>query len=294
MKMNKVLFLLMSLLFASLALAAAAVYQDQGVSSIAITDQGTSLGVQTVEVSYIKSYLGEYSKEMLLKVQTTSKSDTGLDGIQSQSLIEARSKKDFFASVVWSATDAGSIVEYLNEEMIRSMSFGCCGEFDRSVVYNVETGNSPATYLDSDFFTISVPNSGLSNRYFAQIEDKTAPSIKNGEDYIGSIGYFDVSGRLSKVRFYAKLTPGWGATIYNLKMVNLAGSNSKNEIRDHEMELWDSDGVKVATQAYQGFGISGQISFDDKELNFTLPVTGDQINAAGIKVSPGLGYEFVP
>lgn len=294
MKKNKFLVLLTGLLIAGAAGAVVAAYSDKGESSITLTESHGDMDIDTVETRYITAYLGQYSKNVLLKVQTSTQYNTGRDGSTTQSVIEARSQKDSFATVLWKNTDAGGRVNYLNEEFIESISFGCCGDFDRHVIYTVATGQSPATYLNDDFFTITVPNSGLTDRYLAQIEDKTAPSTRNGQNYIGTVAYFDSTGRLSKVRFYAKVPSGWGTEILDAKIENLAGAGSKNSVRDNKLELWDSDGNKDANQAYQGFGISGHIYFENNDLSFTVPVKGDQIDASNIKTSPGLEFEVVP
>ncbi|WP_413288175.1 hypothetical protein [Bdellovibrio sp. HCB337] len=294
MKKNKFLVLLSGLLIAGVAGAIAATYSDKGESSISVTDTNGDVAVKMLETRYITQYLGQYGKQVLLKVQTSTEYWSDREGLASQSVIEARSQKDGFKNVLWKSTDEGAKADYVNEEFVATTKYGCCGDFDRHTLYNIETGVSPATYLNTDFYVISVPNSDLTYRYLAQIEDKTAPASKNGQDYIGAVGYFDSAGRITKVRFYTKVTPGWGTQIDSVKVLNLAGGSSKNALRGNELELWDSDGVKVAAQAYQGFGISGEIHFDNKDLKFTVAVKGDQIDASNVEVSPELAFEVVP
>lgn len=293
MKPNKIPLLVAGLLIVGMVWAMGEIYKDQATSSVQITNEGTFLSLETVEIHYIQSYLGEFSKKVLLKVQSTHKSSTNVDGQQSTTVIEARSEKDFFAKPLWTLTDNGNEVAYLNEEFIASETFGCCGDFDRSKIYHVETGNSPATFIDDDFFTISVPNSGLGNRYFAQIDDKPTPTDKGDQKYIGSLGYFDVTGKMSIVRFYAKVSPGWSTALSDIFLLNLAGKNSKNVLRDKDLELWDNEGETLAEQAFKGFGITGKIIFASKTLVFTVPIKGDKIDAAGVKVSSGLNFDLI-
>jgi len=277
-----------------IAWAANQAYQDSSSSSIKVTQEDQSLTIETTESKYLTPYLGGYSKDVLLKVNTKYTYNTAQEGGTAQTTIEARHQKDFFATVLWQAADQGNRVEYLNEDFIQSRKYACCGDFDRSALYNVTDGKSPATYLDNDFFTISVPNSpGVGMRYFAQIQDSSAPAKKGKANFIGSVAYFEATGVKSLIRFYAEVSPGWGAAIYDVKIVNLAGSKSKNEIQDHRLELWDSDGQKDAKVAFKDFGLTGEINFEAKNLKFTVKVNGDQVNAADVQATAGLEFEVL-
>lgn len=293
MKKNKFGLICGAVLLTATAWAANEIFNDKSEASIQIQRQDPGLQVETKEVKYITSYLGDYSKKILLKVTTNLKINTGLDGSEGASSIEARSENDFYATPLWTVSDQGQEVRYQNDGLIRSIRYGCCGDFTRSTLYNVETGQSPATYLDEDFYTISVPNSGLGNRYMAQVDDPSAPKTRNGKDYIGSIAYLEDSRKIAIARFYAKVTPGWGTQIAEVKLVNLAGPKSKNAFRDKELELWDSDGNKDAKSAFKGFAMTGTIDFDNKHLTLQVPVSGDQIDEAHIKVSSGLEFEVL-
>jgi hypothetical protein len=279
---------------ACIAWAAVKVYEDSSLSSLKLTQDDQSLTIETTETRYLTPYLGGFSKDVLLKVVTNFVYNTAQEGGTAKSTIEARHLKDFFASPLWTVKDEGNRVEYVNEDFIQSKKYGCCGDFDRSALYNVETGKSPATYLDNDLFTISVPNSpAIGNRYLAQIQDTAAPAKKGNADYIGSIAYFDASGVKSLIRFYAEVPAGWGTGIYEVKIINLAGAKSKNEIRDHSLELWDSDGQKDAKTAFKEFGLTGEINFDTKNHKFTVKVKDDAVTAADIETTPGLEFEVL-
>lgn len=268
-------------------------YRDEGKSSIQITSEGNAFAIETVQIQYIRDYLGEFDKKILIKVQSVHRSKTNTESQQSHTLIEARSVKDFFATPLWTATDTGNEVAYLNEELIASQTFGCCGDFDRSKIYHIETGKNPATFIDGDFFTISVPNSEFGKRYFVNLDDKDAPSHKNGHNYIGSIGYFDIQGKMTKVRLYVKLSPGWSTTLSDLSLVNLGGKKSKNVLQGRDLELWDQEGASSSQGAFKNFALSGKIKFENKTLNFNIAVNGDQIEASGVKTSPGLVFEVI-
>lgn len=147
--------------------------------------------------------------------------------------------------------------------------------------------------MDEDFFTISVPNSSLGNRYMAQVEDLKAPKTKNGKDYVGSIAYLEDTREIAIARFYVKVPPGWGTQIAEVQLMSTAGPDSKNAFRGKELELWDSDGNKDAKSAFKGFAMSGVIDFENKRLTLRVPVAQDQIDEKNIKVSPGLEFEVV-
>lgn len=293
MKKNKFGLICAAILVTASAWAANQVFNDKAEASIQIQEDSNGLQLETKEVRYLTGYLTDYSKKMLLKVTTTVSRNTGLEGGSGNSVIEARSQKDFYATPVWTVTDKGEFVTSENDELIVSRRYGCCGDFTRSTLYNVETGKSPGTYLDEDFYTISVPNSGLGNRYLAQIDDPNAPKLKNGKDYIGSIAYLNSADTVAIARFYAKVPAGWGAQITDAKIVNLAGSKSKNELRDKSLELWDSDGEKSAVNAFKNFAMTGAIDFENQHLTLQVPVQGDNIDQANIKVSPGLEFEVL-
>jgi len=293
MKKNKFGLICAAILLAGTAWAANQVFNDKEESSLQIQESDTGLQVEMKEVRYITSYLGDYSKQVLIKVVSSISRNTGLDGSSGKSTIEARSQKDFYATPIWTASDNGEDVRYENDDLIVSKQYGCCGEFTRSKLYNVENGKSPGTYLDEDFYTITVPNSDVGRRYMAQISDPTAPKLRNGKNYIGSLAYLNNSQEVAVIRFYAQVPSGWGAQIAEVKLENLAGSKSKNEFRGKELELWDSDGEKSASVAFKNFALSGVIDFDDQHLTLQVPVKDDQIDEAQIKVSPGLEFEVI-
>lgn len=294
--MKKNMFGLMSaaLLLAGTAWAANQVFNDKAEAAVQVQEDANGLQVSLKEIRYITGYLGDYSKNILIKATVSTSRNTGTEGVAGSAQIEARSKNDFFATPIWTATDQGEYVNYENESLIVSRTYGCCGDYTRSTLYNVETGKSPGTYLDDDFYTITVPNSGLGNRYLAQVDDKSAPKTnKSGKNYIGSIAYMNDAQTVAIARFYATVPAGWGAQITDIKLVNLAGSKSKNELRDKELELWDSDGEKNATSAFKNFGIEGAIDFENEHLTLQVPVNGDQIDQKNIKASQGLEFEVL-
>jgi len=292
MKKNQFLLVGAALLIVGTAWAANKVFGNKGESSIQIEQVGSNLEVRKTEVKYITSYIGDYSKNVLLKATTNTKYNTGAEGSDGTSVVEARSAKDFFGAPIWTVAADGQDVSYVNEELIRIVRYGCCGDFTRSALYNVDDGQTPATYLDDDFFTISVPNGGLNDRYMAQIDDSQAPKDKNGKTYMGTIAYFDNHQKKGLVRFYVQLPQGWGAQIMDVNLVNTDPS-SKNSLRDKKMDLWDSDGNKDAKSAFHGFAMTGSIYLENKKLDLKVPVSNDQIDTSGIQVSPDLEFEVV-
>lgn len=293
MKKNKFGLIGAVLVMAGMAWAAGEIFNDKGEATLKVERQDAGLQVESKEVRYITSYIGDYSRKMLLKVTTTLKFNTGQEGGEGDSVIEGRSEKDFYATPVWTVTDKGQEVSYLNDYLIKSVRFGCCGDFIRSTLYDVETGKSPGTYLDEDFYTISVPNSSLGNRYMAQIDDPNAAKTKNGKDYVGSIAYLEDTRQIAIARFYVKVPPGWGTQIAEVKLLSTAGAGSKNAFRGKELELWDSDGNKDAKSAFKGFAMSGVIDLENKRLTLQVPVDQDQIDQQNIKVSPDVEFEVI-
>lgn len=292
MKKNKFLLMGVALFVVGTAWAANQVFKNKGESSVEIRQQGQSLEILKTEVKYITDYVPDYSQQVLLKVTTNLKYNPDAEGREGTSVIEARSGKDFYATPIWTAADQGQEVVFVNNEMIRSVRYGCCGDFTRSILYNVVTGQSAATYLNDDFFTITVPNSQLNDRYMAQIDDPKAPADKNGKNYLGSIAYFDKTQKIAIVRFYVKLPSGWGAEITDVQLVNL-DPNSKNTLGNKILELWDSDGNKDAKSAFKGFAMTAKIYFGNKQLDLQVPVNDDQIDEKGIKVSPEIDFDVV-
>lgn len=137
MKKNKFGLTGVILVVAGTVWAAGEIFNDQSEATLKIERQDTGLQVQSKEVRYITNYLGDYSRQMLLKVITTLNFNTGQEGGEGDSVIEARSEKDFYATPVWTVTDQGQEVSYLNDYLIKSVRFGCCGDFIRSTLYNV-------------------------------------------------------------------------------------------------------------------------------------------------------------
>lgn len=281
------------LVAAGTAFAANEIFNDKGEASIKIQEQDAGLIIDTTEVHYITDYLPPYAKQILVKVTTSLQINTGLEGSVGSSTIEVRSQKDNFVTPLWTVNEASQSVAVENDQLLRSVRYGCCGEFVRSTLYNVENGNSPATYLNEDFYTISVPNSSLGRRYLAQVEDPSAPSMRNSKKYIGSVAYFNDNQELGKVRFYALVPSGWGTQISEVELQSLAGSKSKNSFRGNELELWDADGSKDAKSAFKDFALSGTIDFANKHLTLQVPVSGDKIDSSRIKVSSGLEFEVL-
>lgn len=294
MRMSKWGLICGALLIAGTAWAAGQMFSDKAESSIQIQEGGYGgLEIHKKEVKYLTGYLPDYLQKVLIKVTTDLKNNTAVDGVQAQSVIEARSQSDFFAAPIWTVTNDAQEVAYENDYLIKGVRYGCCGDSTRSTLYNVANGKSPATYLDEDFYTISVPNTQNGNRYMAQIDDPAAPRTRNGKDYIGSIAYFHDNDVLAIARFYAKVPASWGTQIGDVKLISTAGSKSKNAFRGKELELWDSDGNKDSHAAFNGFAMTGTIMFDVQTLTLFVPVSGDQIDDAGIKVSAGLEFEVI-
>lgn len=296
MKLNKSLVAVSFLALTGVAWAANKIYSEVSSAGIEISAENGGLTIVTTEVRYLKNYLyawGSNPVPYLVKATIENSSNTNMEGIGGQVQVEVRSATNNFAKPVWTLTDEdANNVEATNETFVGTVQYGCCGASTQTRLYAVENGQLVANVYDT-LFTIEIPNSKLSERYVARVEDKDAPEEKNGKQYIGTLGYFESTGRISKARIYADVPAGWGANLDSITLTSTNGAKSKNKIvHENRMQLWDSDSVQDAKKGFSGFAVTGNVSIQ-QDYSFTIPVNGDAFEASQVKGAAGLEFEVL-
>lgn len=280
---------------ASVAFAATELFRASGAAEYVVeakNEHGNQ--ITKTETRFFEQSL--YEGARLYKVIERSSFNTGLDGYDAKSVIEAfKTTNTMFDTKAWSLNIAGGDFKVLNDHLVQVSVSGCCDSPTLNHIINVEAGQVVVTALDSTATELSVPNSSLESRYIAEIQDSQAPAQKGTKVYIGSFGYFMKSKLKSVARIYANVPQGWGASFYDVTPVLRA----KDEYRENSrygmntITLWNTDKSIDAATAFAGVGMKGKLSYADKNETFSVVVSSDRFSASKSKVSADLALDLV-
>jgi hypothetical protein len=270
--------LLLALTLSSSLAFAGTLFNDAGTSSLKITETADGLQYDQIKTDYAFSY--NFDNPMVFKHVTNSRWWNYAEGsIETTTVTGYSQKSGGKYSKKWTVKADGSNFKILDGESASITQYGCCGGTDYSRLLRLTDGKHFASAEANSIFRAQIPNSDLTEgRYLAPVADIEAPQNDGTKTYIGSIGYFSSNGMISLVRIYAGLAQGWGAMITDVAAV-LDGTNTSATYDGMTfIDLWESDGKSDAVSAFEKFGLSGHIFYEQKDETFTIKVKGDKID----------------
>jgi hypothetical protein len=270
-------------------------FTDRGEASLMITPTSSGNKITTVETRYLET---EFPLFNIVKAETTSVRISDSEGVAARVNLTmlGNDEHNQFGKVLWTANVEGSETHMTSIDFVGVTQYGCCGSSDITRLLNVKSGVEVEA-AEGDLFQLEVPNSrGLPMRYVSLAIDSRAPRTFKGKVYLGTISYFSGEKIIARARIYSDLNlhPGWGASIDNLKVVDLTGQPIKdNEADSHIITLWPSNGQTNAGRAYSGFAVSATTSYDSKDESMKIVFKGDTIDETATTVSSGLAVDIV-
>ncbi len=273
---------------ASVAFAAATVFQLSGKSTLEMkkTENGTQ--ISKVETTFVEDNYG--ATPQIFKVITKSDWNTSVDGQRARTYVEAYSAEESHVGVKsWTSKFKGGDFKVFNEEFAMTTEWGCCDSPNMNYMINLANGKVTVTTLNESTVELFVPNSKLNPRYLAQVDDPKAPAKKGDRSLIGTVGYFDAKKLKGIARVYAALPPSWGASFDSLTPV----LNKRDEHRNAKVTVWSADGSADAKKAFSGLGLQGKISYENKEASFSVVVDGDRLSEVRSQGTSDLSIDVI-
>lgn len=271
---------------ASIATAAGQIVKLTGASEFVVSPGQYGKQIKSIETRFFEQ--GFDDKARVFKVVTRTVRQTGLDGINQESVIEAHgSTKSLYDTKLWTAKFKGGAFEIFNDRLIQLSEDADEITFDRLI--NAQTGKLVVETLNESAVELEVPNSKLPSRYLAQVADPKAPDTHGTLRYIGSIGYFDETHMKNVARIYAALPNGWGTDLYDIKPI----LRTKDAFDRHKVTLWSADGATDPNVAFNDVGLSAKFSFDQSHLEVSVVIDQDRLSLAKSKASPNVQIDIV-
>lgn len=282
---------------ATTALSAPKSFADQGPASMTMVPQYESDG-KTISGYIIRKVMTEYHEvnyptwNVLKAIVTTNRMTNaeGGDGqVQLQMFANDRGTLD---KVLWTTQLPGEKVQLLNDEFVGVMTYGCCGAEDTTRLLDINTGRKVQAALGT-VFQIGTPNSQLPSRYLSQAIDSKAPEKLGPKSYIGTVDYYSREKIVARARMYVELPQNFVTSLSEFRIVGLR-PNSKLQIRNAIVDLWDNDGQKTPQAAFTDFALEANVYLDSATPErVRIVINGDTIDEKASGGSSKVAIQFV-